>query len=129
MPPATVCPCTETLPKLAASSGFCPVRCSMVPEIVVVASPVVRTSTVAANDVTWAVFCPARWMAAAAVSDAPAEDADGLPDGLAAGVPEEGEHPATASAPAVIAMAPHGPASFEKACSLPPHLLCSAPYP
>jgi hypothetical protein len=80
----------------------------MVPEIVVAASPVVRTFTVAANDVTWPAFCPARWMAAAAVSAEDAEDAGGLPGGLAAGVPEEDEHPATASAPAVIAMAPHG---------------------
>src|SRR5450631_309682 len=107
MPPGSDCPCEVTLPKLATTSGLGSVRCCRVPEIVVVASPVVCTLTVAANEVTLPAFCPARVMACVAVSDAADGDAEGLPDALAAGVLDDDEQPASASAPAVMAMVPH----------------------
>ncbi len=108
MPPGSDCPCAVTLPKLATTSGLGSVRSCKVPEMVVVASPVVCTLTVAANEVTLPAFCPARVMACVAESDAAEGDAEGLPDALAAGVPvDDDEQPASASAAAVMAMAPH----------------------
>ena len=122
MPPRTACPCTVTDPKSATASGFAPVCCFSVPEIVVLAVPVVCTFTSAANEVAFPACWAACRMAPAALTDPPPPEPAVAPvpdDALAPGSPwpqttllaepaacPAAEHPATASAPAVTAMAP-----------------------
>src|ERR1700761_4222404 len=140
MPPWTGWPCTVTDPRSATASGLGVVCCCIVPDSVVLAVPVVFTVTSAAYEdavFAWAAAC---LTASAAVSEAPP-----FPLAVAGGaaallLPElvvlfadEAEQPATTSAPAVSAMAPHRAVRVPRCCGIMPNLqaglLCGRPIP